>query len=50
MLLPAGNRRVAVVVPCLNEAEPIGGVVREILTQGVDDVVVVDNGSTDNTA
>ena len=50
MLLPTGNRHVAVVVPCLNEAEPIAGVVREILSQGVDDVVVVDNGSTDGTA
>ena len=50
MLLPTGNRHVAVVVPCLNESEPIGGVVREILSQGVDEVVVVDNGSTDGTA
>jgi len=50
MLLPTGSRRVAVVVPCLNESEPIRGVVRELLTQGVDDVVVVDNGSTDGTA
>jgi glycosyltransferase involved in cell wall biosynthesis len=50
MLLPGGNPRVAVVIPCLNEAEPIGGVVREILAQRVDHVVVVDNGSTDDTA
>ena len=40
----------AVVIPCLNEAEPIAGVVREVLAQGVDVVVVVDNGSTDDTA
>jgi glycosyltransferase involved in cell wall biosynthesis len=50
MLLPTGSARVAVVVPCLNEAEPIGGVVREILAQQVDALVVVDNGSTDDTA
>jgi glycosyltransferase involved in cell wall biosynthesis len=50
MLLPTGSARVAVVVPCLNEAEPIGGVVREILAQQVDAIVVVDNGSTDDTA
>jgi glycosyltransferase involved in cell wall biosynthesis len=50
MLLPTGNRRVAVVIPCLNESEPIAGVVREVLAQDVDCVIVVDNGSTDDTA
>ena len=40
----------AVVIPCLNEEEPIAGVVREVLAQGVDEVIVVDNGSTDATA
>src|SRR5260370_15743728 len=50
MLTTTGRRRVAVVVPCLNGPEPIGGVVREILSEGVDDVIVVDNGSADGTA
>src|SRR5688500_5742554 len=50
MLLPVGNRTVAVIIPCLNEAEPIAGRVRAVLAQGVDEVVVVDNGSTDGTA
>ena len=50
MLLPSGHRRVAVVIPCLDEAEPIAGVVREVLAQSVDHVIVVDNGSTDDTA
>src|SRR5258708_40327876 len=50
MLLPPGNRRVAVIIPCLNESEPIGGVVGDVLAQGVDRVIVVDNGSTDDTA
>jgi glycosyltransferase involved in cell wall biosynthesis len=41
---------VSVVIPCLNEEEPIAGVVREVLAQGVDEVIVVDNGSRDATA
>jgi glycosyltransferase involved in cell wall biosynthesis len=41
---------VSVVVPCLNEEDAIGAVVREVLAQGVDEVIVVDNGSTDATA
>jgi glycosyltransferase involved in cell wall biosynthesis len=49
MRLP-GNPIVSVVIPCLNEEEPIADVVREVLAQGIDEVVVVDNGSTDATA
>lgn len=41
---------VSVVIPCLNEEEPIAGVVTEVLAQGADEVIVVDNGSTDATA
>jgi glycosyltransferase involved in cell wall biosynthesis len=42
---------VSVVIPALNEEEPIGGVVREVIATGVPrEVVVVDNGSTDQTA
>ena len=41
---------VAVVIPCLNEEAPIGAVVRAVMAQGVDEVIVVDNGSTDATA
>jgi glycosyltransferase involved in cell wall biosynthesis len=41
---------VSVVIPCLNEEGPIGDVVREVLSQRVREVVVVDNGSTDRTA
>jgi glycosyltransferase involved in cell wall biosynthesis len=44
------SHRIAVVIPCLNEAEPIAGVVREVLAQNVDHIIVVDNGSTDDTA
>lgn len=43
--------RVSVIIPALNEEDPIGGVVREILATGVpSEVIVVDNGSTDRTA
>jgi glycosyltransferase involved in cell wall biosynthesis len=46
--LPA---RVSVVIPALNEEEPVGNVVGEILTTGVaSEIIVVDNGSTDRTA
>ncbi len=50
MHFPSRDAFVSVVIPCLNEQEPIGGVVREVLAQGVDEVIVVDNGSTDRTA
>lgn len=50
MKFPVGERFVSVVIPCLNEEESISGVVADVLAQGVDEVVVVDNGSTDRTA
>jgi glycosyltransferase involved in cell wall biosynthesis len=50
MRLPDTSAIVAVVIPCLNEEIPIADVVREVLAQGVDEVVVVDNASTDATA
>jgi glycosyltransferase involved in cell wall biosynthesis len=43
--------KVSVVIPALNEEEPIRGVVRECLETGLpDEVIVVDNGSSDRTA
>jgi glycosyltransferase involved in cell wall biosynthesis len=44
------NSSVSVIIPCLNEEESIGEVVRETLAQRVAEVIVVDNGSTDRTA
>lgn len=42
---------VSVIIPALNEEEPIGDVVREVLATGIPrEVIVVDNGSTDDTA
>src|SRR4029434_6827 len=43
--------KVSVVIPALNEEEPISSVVRECFATGVPgEVIVVDNGSTDRTA
>ncbi len=42
--------RVSVIIPALNEEETIGDVVRAVLCQSVDEVLVVDNGSDDATA
>lgn len=50
MRLDAGTELVGVVIPCLDEEASISEVVRGVLSQGVDEVVVVDNGSTDRTA
>ncbi len=44
-----GGKRIAVVIPALNEAAAIGRVIEE-LPGWVDQVVVADNGSTDATA
>lgn len=42
---------VSVVIPALNEEEPIGEVVREVLATKIPrEIIVVDNGSTDRTA
>ena len=41
---------VAVVIPALNEAENIGAVVAGLQAESVDHVIVVDNGSSDETA
>src|SRR5689334_18622558 len=41
----------SVVIPALNEEEPIGDVVRSVFATGMpQEVIVVDNGSTDATA
>ena len=50
MRLANAHATVSVVIPCLDEEEAIAAVVKEVLAQGVDEVVVVDNGSRDATA
>lgn len=41
---------VSLIIPALNEAESLGTLLREIPAGMVDQVIVVDNGSTDDTA
>ena len=41
--------KISVVIPVLNEQDSIGLVIKEIPPQMVDEIIVVDNGSTDNT-
>ena len=43
-------RGVTVIIPCLDEADAIAAVVRDVLAEQVGEVIVVDNGSTDRTA
>lgn len=42
--------KIAVVIPAFNEAQAIGDVVRAVPGDDVQDVIVVDNNSTDDTA
>ncbi|PYL63895.1 MAG: glucosyl-3-phosphoglycerate synthase, partial [Verrucomicrobia bacterium] len=42
---------VSVIIPALNEEEPIGDVVRAVAVTSIPrEIIVVDNGSTDATA
>lgn len=42
--------RVVAIIPALNEVEAIAGVIHSVLRQGLERVIVVDNGSTDATS
>ena len=44
------SSRVSIIIPALNEEQAIAAVIRDALAQGVREVIVVDNGSTDATA
>jgi glycosyltransferase involved in cell wall biosynthesis len=44
------GKRVCVVIPAWNEEEPIAATIKDFKTPEVDDVIVIDNNSTDNTA
>ncbi len=43
------NPKISVIIPALNEAESIGQVLNDIPGEIVEEVIVVDNGSSDNT-
>ena len=49
-MLSISRARVSVVIPALNEENPIANVVRAVPRELVDEVIVVDNRSTDQTA
>jgi glycosyltransferase involved in cell wall biosynthesis len=44
------THRISVIIPCLDEEEAIGAVVRAVLHHHVSEVIVVDGGSKDRTA
>jgi len=48
--LRAGQARIAVIIPALNEELAIGDVVRSVPASLAQEIIVVDNGSTDRTA
>ena len=43
------NPKISVIIPALNEEESIGQVLNDISGEIVEEVIVVDNGSSDNT-
>lgn len=45
-----GRPKVCLIIPALNESSAIGKVIEDIPNELVDKVIVVDNGSTDNTS
>jgi len=47
---PYPNRRIWIVIPAYNEERSIGRVVGELRRAGYNNIVVVDDGSTDNTS
>jgi glycosyltransferase involved in cell wall biosynthesis len=47
--MPVSPEQILVIIPALNEAEALPGVIRELQSQGLTQIRVVDNGSTDQT-
>ena len=49
VLAQQGRPRVALVIPTLNEEQPIAEVIRSVPRDAVDEVIVADSGSEDRT-
>jgi glycosyltransferase involved in cell wall biosynthesis len=49
LLSRIGTHRVSVIIPCLDEEEAIGSVVRAVLSHHPGEVIIVDGGSKDRT-
>ncbi|MBT6145384.1 MAG: glycosyltransferase, partial [Gemmatimonadetes bacterium] len=47
---PQPEARIAVIIPALNEQEAIGRVIGDLPDSLIREIIVVDNGSTDDTA
>lgn len=43
------DKKTFIIIPAYNEASVIGGVIDELMSQGYKDIIVVDDGSTDDT-
>ena len=50
MAKPSTTTRISVLIPALNEEEAIGAVIGDVPRRLVQDIIVVDNGSSDRTA
>ncbi len=48
--MQAPKQVIKVIIPALNEEKAVGRVIRDIPKEGVNEVIVIDNGSTDQTA
>ncbi len=46
---PSEKKQVFIVMPALNEAKVIGGVIEELVAQGFSNIIVINDGSFDNT-
>jgi len=48
--MPVSPNSILVIIPALNEEEALPGVIRDLRSHGLQNIRIVDNGSTDQTA